>query len=153
VNDQPASPRLAVPRRDEFPHRLVQNIRFADIDRQNHVNNAVFLTFFESGRVDLLYDPKNGLMVPGTIYVLARVLIDYLGELHWPGDVEVATRIAKVGTSSLTLDQALFVGETCFANGHTVLVLIDSATRRPRPFPTDLAARIRRSAPAAPGIG
>jgi acyl-CoA thioester hydrolase len=153
VNDRPASPRLAIPRRAEFPHRLVQNIRFADLDRQNHVNNAVFLTFFESGRVDMLYQPKNGLMVPGTVYVLARVLIDYLGELNWPGDVEIATRIAEVGRSSLTLDQALFVGETCVANGRTILVLIDEKTRRPQPLLAELAARIRRSAPAAPGRG
>jgi acyl-CoA thioester hydrolase len=81
------------------------------------------------------------------------VLIDYLGELNWPGDVEIATRIAEVGRSSLTLDQALFVGETCVANGRTILVLIDEKTRRPQPLPAELAARIRRSAPAAPGRG
>lgn len=150
--NEPAALRLTMFRREDFPHRIKQDIRFADLDRQNHVNNAVFLTFFESGRVDLLFAPENGMQVPGTTYVVARILIDYLGELHWPGEVEVGTRIERVGKSSLTLTTAVFSGDICVANGLCVLVLIDSETRKPRPFPAALAQRLQHAAPAPPGI-
>jgi acyl-CoA thioester hydrolase len=60
VNDaKPA--RRPIPRPEHFPHRTVETIRFGDLDRQNHVNNAVFSTFLESGRVIILYGPEYGL--------------------------------------------------------------------------------------------
>jgi acyl-CoA thioester hydrolase len=140
VNDaKPA--RRPIPRPEHFPHRTVETIRFGDLDRQNHVNNAVFSTFLESGRVIILYGAEYGLTVPGTSFVLARIAIDFLGE------------VARVGNCSLALDQALFVNGVCVAAADNTLVLVDKATRRPRPFSPEHAARIRAAAPAAPGVG
>jgi acyl-CoA thioester hydrolase len=145
--------RRPVPRPDDFPHRTVETIRFGDLDRQNHVNNAVFATHFESGRVIILYGEEYGLIVPGASFVLAHLSIDFLGEMHWPGEVEIGTAVTRVGRSSLGLDQALFVDGICVATADNTLVLVDQATHKPRPFAPEHAARIRASAPAAPGAG
>jgi acyl-CoA thioester hydrolase len=145
--------RRSVPRPEDFPHRTVETIRFGDLDRQNHINNAVFATFFESGRVIILYGEEYGLIVPGASFVLAHLSIDFLGEMHWPGEVEIGTAVAGIGNSSLRLDQALFVNGACVAVSDNTLVLVDKITRRPRPFAPEHAARIRASAPAAPGQG
>ena len=151
MNEQRSGGRRAPPRPDDFPHRTVETIRFGDLDRQNHVNNAVFSTFLESGRVIILYGPEYGLAVPGTNFVLARIAIDFLGEMHWPGEVEIGTAVSRVGNSSISLDQALFVEGRCVATAENTLVLVDNATRKPRPFAPDHAARIRAAAPKAPG--
>lgn len=140
-----------VPRPEDFPHRIVETIRFGDLDRQNHVNNSVFATFFESGRVVLLYDGEYGLVTPGASFVLAHLSIDFLGEIRWPGEVEIGTAIAAIGNSSLRVSQALFVKGLCVATAENTLVMVDKATRKPRPFAPEHAARIRASAPAAPG--
>ena len=140
-----------VPRREEFPHRVVETIRFGDLDRQNHVNNAVFATHFRSGRVIILYGEEYGLIVPGANFVLARLAIDFLGEMHWPGDVTIGTAISRVGNSSLGFYQALFVTDVCVATAENTLVMVDTLTRKPKPFAPDHAARIRAAAPAAPG--
>ena len=89
--------RRTIPCPEDFPHRTVETIRFGDLDRQNHVNNAVFSTFLESGRVIILYGPEYGLIVPDSSFVLARIAIDFLGEMHWPGEVEIGTAVARVG--------------------------------------------------------
>ncbi len=91
--------------------------------------------------------------MPGASFVLARLAIDFLGEMHWPGDVEIGTAIVRVGNSSLGLDQALFVNGVCVATAENTLVLVDKTTRKPRPFTLDHAARIKTAAPAAPGAG
>jgi acyl-CoA thioester hydrolase len=143
--------RRPVPRPEDFPHRAVETIRFGDLDRQNHINNAVFATFLESGRVIILYGEEYGLIVPGASFVLAHLSIDFLGEMHWPGEVEIGTAIAGIGNSSLRLGQALFVNGVCVAIADNTLVLVDKITRKPRPFAPEHAARIRASAPAAPG--
>jgi acyl-CoA thioester hydrolase len=145
--------RRVILRPEDFPHRTVETIRFGDLDRQNHVNNAVFSTFLESGRVIILYGKEYGLTVPGTSFVLARIAIDFLGEMHWPGEVEIGTAVSRVGNSSIGLEQALFVDGVCVATAENVLVLVDNATRKPRPFAPEHADRIRAAAPAAPGPG
>ena len=153
LNEQRSGGRRAPPRPQDFPHRTVETIRFGDLDRQNHVNNAVFSTFLESGRVIILYGEEYGLTVPGTSFVLAQISIDFLGEMHWPGEVEIGTAVSRVGNSSIGLYQALFVDGRCVATADNTLVLIDKATRKPRPFAPEHAARIRAAAPKAPGPG
>jgi acyl-CoA thioester hydrolase len=146
------SGRRPVPRPEDFPHRTVVTIRFGDLDRQGHVNNAVFATFFESGRVLILYDEEYGLITPGASFVLAHLSIDFLGEMRWPGEVEIGTGIAAVGNSSLEVSQALFVNGVCVATSENTLVMVDKETHKPRPFTPEHVARIRASAPAAPGV-
>jgi acyl-CoA thioester hydrolase len=150
---QAPSPRRALPSPEDFPHRVSDTIRYGDLDRQNHVNNAVFSTFYETGRVFVIRNPELGLSIPDTEWVLVRATLDFHGEIHWPGTVEIGTGIARVGRTSLTFDQALFVDRVCKSSGQTTVVLVDANTRKPRPFSDDLAARMRASAPAAPGPG
>lgn len=132
------------PRLENFPGRVTEVVRYGDLDPQNHVNNAVFATFFESGRVTLFRDPANGLLVPGANFVLARSEIDFLRELRWPGTIEIGTGIAAIGRSSYTVAQAIFRDGLCAATGRATIVLIDDASRRPRPLPDDAVARLRQ---------
>lgn len=39
---------------DDFPFRTYEKLRYVDTDRQGHVNNAVFASMLETGRVELL---------------------------------------------------------------------------------------------------
>lgn len=132
------------PRLEDFPGRVTEIVRYGDLDPQNYVNNAVFATFFESGRVTLFRDPANGLLVPGANFVLARSEIDFLRELRWPGTIEIGTGIAAIGRSSYTVAQAIFRDGLCAATGRATIVLIDDASRRPRPLPDDAVARLRQ---------
>src|SRR5712692_5688730 len=88
-------------------------LRYNDTDRQGHVNNAVFATFFETGRVSFLYDAALALAAPGCEFVIARLAIDFRTELYFPGIVDIGTRVLRVGRSSFTLGQAVFTDERC----------------------------------------
>jgi acyl-CoA thioester hydrolase len=123
-------------------------LRYADTDRQGHVNNAKFATFLETGRVAFLYDPAAPLAPAGCEFVLARVAIDFLAELRWPGVVDIGSVIRVIGRSSLTIAQGLFVGPDCVAAAESVVVLTDAATRRSTPMPE--ALRVRLAALASP---
>ena len=124
--------------------RVPDIIRFADMDRQGHVNNAVYPTYFESGRVGFIYDPENGLQVEGCTTVLARLEIDFLKELRWPGTVEVGTGIAEIGRTSYVFAQAIFHDGACAARGRSTMVLIDRGTRKARALPPELIERLKR---------
>jgi acyl-CoA thioester hydrolase len=145
LNDQPAAtPARVLPHLEDFPSRTADTIRFGDLDPQGHVNNTVFATFFETGRVTLLREPGNALNTPGTTSVLAQLDISFLRELHWPGNVEIGTGIVAVGRSSFTFLQAIFHEGACAATGRATMVLIDAKTRRACPLPEEILARLER---------
>ncbi len=131
-----------------FPARAHDKLRYADTDRQGHVNNAVFATFLETGRVELLYDPTAPLAAPGASFVIASLRLDLRAELTWPGRVEIGTGLRKIGTTSLTLAQALYQGEVCAATAETVIVQVGPDGR---PLPLGVAAAQRLSALQLPG--
>ncbi|MEY9434852.1 hypothetical protein ABIF14_001943 [Bradyrhizobium elkanii] len=61
-----------VPRLEDFPYRLSDNVRFADLDPNGHVNNAVYASYFETGRVTLVKDRSMGLMPAGLGWIMVR---------------------------------------------------------------------------------
>ena len=131
MSEQPsAKPRKPAPILADFPHRVTDVIRYADLDPQGHVNNALFATYFETGRVALFRDPDLGIGVADATYVLVRQEIDFLHELRWPGNVEIGTGLAQLGRSSFTVAQTIFNGEICPAAGRATLVMLDTVTRR-----------------------
>jgi acyl-CoA thioester hydrolase len=80
----------------DFPLRAQDKLRYGDTDRQGHINNAVFSTFLETGRVELIYDHAHQLVEPGTAFVIARLEMDFRSELLWPGEVEIDAQVAIV---------------------------------------------------------
>ena len=102
-----------VPDLVDFPLQTFDKVRYADTDRQGHVNNAAFATFLETGRVEFLYDPDNPLAADGASFVIVNLKLNFVSEIRWPGRVEIGTAVTKIGTSSLTLYQGLFQNGRC----------------------------------------
>ena len=141
--NQPSPSRRPLPQLEDYPHRASDIVRFADLDPQGHVNNAVFSTYFETGRVAMFREPDLGIGTPGKTFVLVRQEIDFLAELRWPATVEIGTAIASFGRSSFTVAQVVFRGDVCAAAGRATMVFLDLATRRPEPLPEEQIARLR----------
>ena len=134
---------LARPHLDDFPFAISQTLRFADTDQYGHVTNSVFASLCQSGRIAVLGDPANPLAPSGTQFNLARLEIDFCHEMHWPGTVDIATGIAAIGRSSLTLTQALFCQARCVATARSVVVLTEHATRRSFALSDDLKRKLQ----------
>jgi acyl-CoA thioester hydrolase len=145
LNDQPVvKPARILPRPEQFPGRTGDIIRFGDLDPQGHVNNTVFATYFETGRVMLLREPGNELGALGVTTVLARLDISFLREMHWPGTVEIGTGTTQIGRSSYSFLQAIFHEGECAATANATMVMIDRATRKAHPLPDDVVARLEK---------
>ena len=119
----------------DYPATTSEKLRYGDTDRQGHINNAVFATLFESGRVDFLCNPQVPLAPSDTQFVIAEITIKFLGELTWPGDVTIGTGVSRVGNASFSLVQAIFAADRCMATAQSAIVLIDEQTRRSTPLP------------------
>jgi acyl-CoA thioester hydrolase len=133
----------STPQLDDFPYRLTDNVRFGDLDPNQHVNNAVYATYFETGRVTLMKDRSYGLMPEGLAWIMARLDIHFRAELHWPGTIELGLGVSKFGRTSVTFDQVVFSAGRCVASAQSVNVLIDEVSRKPTPLTPEILANFQ----------
>jgi acyl-CoA thioester hydrolase len=136
------------PRPDRTAYRRFATIqtRWEDNDVYGHVNNVVYYSFFdtavnryliEAGALDIEAGAVIGLVV--------ETQCRYHAPLAFPDILDVGIRVARVGTSSVRYEVAVFRqgGEVAAAaDGHFVHVYVDRATRRPVPLPEPLRAAL-----------
>jgi acyl-CoA thioester hydrolase len=115
---------------DQFPSISTDKLRYGDTDRQGHVNNAVFMTFLETGRVEVLHRPNSPIYDDNAEFVLVNVNLNLHGEIRWPGEVQIGTAVSKIGNSSITLYQQVFQNEICVASAESVVVQMNTTTRK-----------------------
>lgn len=118
---------------EQFPSRTYEKLRYRDTDHNGHVNNAVFATMLETGRVEIFFADGakgNGLPSEGCTLVVVSLSINFLAEVLWPGDVEIGTRILKIGRSSVTIENGIFQNGRCCATGITVVAQMNLTTKR-----------------------
>ncbi len=127
-----------------YPQQIVHRLRYADLDPNNHVNNAATAVLFEVGRTEFLHGPIKGLIAQTAATVIVRIAIDFRGEIHWPGDVTIATGVSRLGSSSIGYAQALFQNGVCTTTAEVAAVHIDRATRRPLPLTPEQRAVYER---------
>ena len=133
----------STPRLEDFPFRLTDNVRFADLDPNQHVNNAVYATYFETGRVSLMKVRSYGLLPPGVTWTMVRLDMHFRAELRWPGTIEMGLGLVKFGRTSVTFDQVVFSEGKCVASAQSYSVLLDEATRKPKVLTPEIKAKFR----------
>ena len=86
-------------------HEKRIEIRWRDVDAYQHVNNAVYATYFEECRDEWLSQALAG-EGDEWDFVLARVAIDFRRELRLEHESLVVTcRLERIGTASITLQR------------------------------------------------
>lgn len=98
-------------------------IRFSDIDLMGHVNNAVYLNYFELARMQCLVSAlgrdwdwyANGI-------ILKTNEIEYLAPVFLEDKPVVIVSLEHLGQKSFTLGYELRVGEVPKTRGKSVLV-------------------------------
>jgi acyl-CoA thioester hydrolase len=100
------------------PTRL--EIRYGDLDPYGHVNNAVYLAFFEKIRIDYwraladlagIQELEAG-DVPGARYVIAETTNRFKRAIFFEDTLHGAVRMRTVGNRSYAMDFELRTGET-----------------------------------------
>lgn len=96
-----------------FPHWTTLPIRFRDLDPLNHVNNAIFSTYYEEARIafiqkvnKLASELKNGFS-----FVLANIEIEFIRPVEYPNSIVIGSGIKSLGNSSITSFQAIYAGD------------------------------------------
>jgi len=133
---------------DRARHVEPITVRWGDMDSMGHVNNAKYFTYCESARMsyfaavrmlDHREDERHG-------PALAAATLNFRRQVHYPAELEVATRVSEIGRSSFKMEYEIFHRGTDegVADGTGVIVWTDYGTGRSVPLPESLKAEIRR---------
>lgn len=123
---------------DDFYHHCSIDVRFRDLDPLNHVNNAVFNTYFEEARIRFIQTvPElNYSMGEGFSFVLAHLDLKYVKPVLYRESIRIGSSLKKIGNSSIIGIQAIFSAEDELkAISETTGVWYNTTTKRPSRLP------------------
>lgn len=123
-----------------FPHALEVRVRFNEVDMLGVCNNAVYINFFEEGRVQYLKKagilPENKLFTSGDLLFMVRNEINYRSHSFYDDELTIYTKIAYIKKSSFGFEHIIINKKTneLIADGTGVLVQVDKETRKSKPL-------------------
>jgi len=95
---------------ESFFHWTELRVRFRDLDALNHVNNAVFNTYFEEARVQFIEDiPEfKSSVQSGFSFVLVHLELDYVKPILFKDTILIGSAVEEFGNSSIEGFQAIY---------------------------------------------
>ena len=130
---------------DGFPVAVEVQPRFRDTDAMGHVNNAVYITYFEVVRAEYwlrLTGLREYQRVP---FILAHVTADFRSAALIGEKLEVGMRISRLGTKSFDAEYRIETagGRRPIAEGRSVMVMYDYDKDESFAIPEDLKGKVR----------
>lgn len=123
-------------------------VRFADIDKLGHANNAKYLTYCEQARMDV-FDKlfgRDGIDWSMNGFILARAEVDFIAPVYMDDVLVVETTCSRIGTKSLDFNYRLFTmnGEKRIpvAESVSVLVAYNYDKNHSMPIPPEWRAKL-----------
>jgi acyl-CoA thioester hydrolase len=121
----------------------VERVRFGDLDANRHLNNVVFLRYFETARIAYIREliPVHDPTQPerdafGLIF--AECHINYRSPVHFDEEVAIECSIGEVRRSAFQVLFTMRVGERVAAEGYGWLVGFDYSAEHAVPLPDEL---------------
>jgi len=152
ANIRSAPLRAKPPSLISHPWQTTHGLRYADADMNGHINNGLFGSLMETNRSMLfmhMREAETGQPVTSKVHdnattVIARFEIDYLKELHFPGEVTAACGVERIGGASFVLRQCLYSHGICAAVARSTIVMMDVTTRKATPIADGLRQQLNR---------
>ncbi len=119
--------------------------RFRDTDAMGHLNNAVYVTYFEVARMEYwraMTGEANYMEVP---FILAHTSIDFRSPAFVHERLVVGIRVSRLGRSSFECAYRIAEETTdrLVCEGRSVQVIFDYAGGASYPMPDALRAQVR----------
>ncbi len=116
-------------------------IRFNDVDGQQHVNNSVYQQYYDIGRAGYFSEISGtNYQTGGQSVVIVSVQTNFNSPIFYHDKIQVETRVSKIGNKSLTMEQLITDRKTgeIKSDCKTVLVGFDYNRQESIPIPEDL---------------
>ncbi len=139
-----------VPKLADYLHVAEITTRWTDNDVYGHVNNAIYLQYFDSVANDYLINAGGlDILTSDVIGLVVESHCKYHAPIEYPSRLRVGLRVDKLGYRSVTYGLAVFGdaasgSDDAVAHGYFSHVFVDRGTRRPVNIPEGLRSALER---------
>ena len=119
-----------------FNHQMSVQIRFSDIDMLGHVNNAVYMNYFDMAKTKYFQAVYNAREWSRLDVVVANVNVDFRSPVFFNENIIVKTKITRLGNKSFNMIQQIELADSGEIKtvSHSVMVGFDVATNSSKPL-------------------
>jgi acyl-CoA thioester hydrolase len=127
-------------------YRFPVTIRYSDIDMNRHVNNAVYFTYMENARTELLQNELLDYQEKGIVFIVSEASCRYRRPILLTDNIiceisfELLTPL-RIGVSYFFRDSST---SRLHAEGSTTLVMVEEASGRAVKIPREIIDRLVR---------
>lgn len=133
-----------------YKHKIVEKVKFHEVDMMNVVNNAVYFNYFEDARVRYLQDLKEQyqlreIMEGDSFFIMARNEIDYHSPASFDDELSVHSKIEWIKNTSFGFKHVIINNQTdqIIAIGSGVMVHIKLSTKEKQQLPESFIKAIQ----------
>ena len=132
-----------------YVHR--ERVRFGDLDAMRHLNNVVFLRYFETARIAFMRElfPKHDPAHPEASksgLIFAECHIRYRSPVHFDEEVAIECSVGEIRRSAFEMNFEMKVEDRLAAEGCGWLVGFDYETQASAPLPDPLRVALEAAA-------
>lgn len=126
----------------KFPFPSEIRVHWGDQDALGHINNVMFIRYFETARVNFLYESGiwEKFEKAGIFVVLAKIDCNFIQSVHYPDTLTAQCGIVKIGNSSVTVEHQIYSQKTgqLVASGMGVIVCADPVAQKSIQIPDEI---------------
>ena len=134
--------------RSDFKFSFPFRVRYSEVDGQQIVFNAHYLTYFDTAITEyfraLPHDYKGECERTGMDFHTVKSLVEYKQMITFDEEIDVCVRVGRIGRTSLRFDLEIHgVGQDDLrATGEVVWVHTCQKTHKTEPVPDELRTKI-----------
>ncbi len=119
-----------------FKHTLPLQIRFNDVDKFGHINNSIYLSFYDLGKTEYFASVCPNVDWEKDAIVVVHIDVDFISQIFSTDHVSVQTAVTSIGTKSFELAQQVISNDTkevkCVCR--SVMVTYDLIAHKSKPL-------------------
>ena len=127
---------------EDFRYRLDIRVVFRDVDFYRHVNNAVYITYMETARIDYCAVAFGKPLGSAQNVIMASQHFDYEKQAQYDDRLVMGCRTSRIGTKSLDFTYELWRAGERIGHGLSTLVAFDYEANRSIAVPEEWRRRI-----------
>ena len=135
----------------DYKHKIIEVVRFHEVDLLGVCNNAVYFNYFEDARIKYVQDIKKmfalkEILEGYSFFIMVHNYCDYIESAHLDDELNIYTRINFMKNSSFGFKHIVenSTNKKIIARGGGVVVHIDRETKKPTPIPDEFYGAVSK---------
>lgn len=120
----------------KYNHSIPLQLRFNDVDKFGHVNNAVYLNFYDTAKTNYIATVCPDVNWEKEAIIVVYIEVFFKAQIYSTDNIEVQTTVTAIGTKSFDLSQRIIEAETrevkCVCR--STMVTYDLIERKTKPL-------------------